>query len=142
MIAFTSLEGTLRVCVLRGELTTVRLLGELDLASTDVLAAAETLVPEDAVVVTVDLDGLTFLDGTGADALAAFHAAQVVRGRRVRFTRARPRIRRIFGIFRMGSLLLAPPPRGGVRPVQPHRPDWFRTTPLPEPQEGPTPPPH
>jgi anti-anti-sigma factor len=130
VITLTSLESPiLRVCVLRGELTTLRLQGELDFASAHVVEAAACLVPPGAVVVTIDLDGLTFIDGSGADALASLHAAQVIRGRRVRLTNARPHVRRILGILRMESLLATP--RSGRPAPTPHQPPWLRTTPLP-----------
>jgi anti-anti-sigma factor len=131
VITVTSLESpTLRICVLRGELTTVRLQGELDFASVHVVEAAACLVPPGAAVVTVDLDGLTFIDGSGADALAAFHAAQVIRGRKVRLTNPRSHIRRILGILGMDSLLGTP--RSRMTAPVPHQPDWLRTTPLPQ----------
>ena len=122
-------SATLRIRVLPGDLTTVRLRGELDMACTDVVDAAAALVPEYAVVVTVDLSDLTFIDGTGADALAAFHAAQLVRGRKVRLTRPQPCVRRVLELVGMGSLLAAerPPIR---RSSGQHRPVWLRTAPL------------
>ena len=131
MIALTSIEGLLRICVLRGDLTTVRLEGELDFASVDVVEAAACLVPDGATVVTFDLSDLSFIDGAGAEALAALHAAQVIRGRTVRLTGARPRIRRIFGILGMGSLLSATQSQRSSTPArQRPRPEWLRTKPL------------
>jgi anti-anti-sigma regulatory factor len=130
MITITSRTGTgLRTCVSRGDLTTLRLECELDLACTDGVEAAACLVPECAAVITVDLSRLTFLDGSGAEALAALQATHVTRGRDVRLTHARPHIRRIFGILGMGPLLSGE--RSRARPSQVHRrPGWLKTTPL------------
>jgi anti-anti-sigma regulatory factor len=123
--------GTLRTCVLCGHLTTLRLEGELDMAGTDVLEAAACLVPAYAAVVTLDLGGLTSLDRTGAEALAAVHAAQVIRGRKVRIVHARPHVRRIFGILHMSSLLSTEQPRAKTASEAPPRRKSLETTRLP-----------
>jgi anti-anti-sigma factor len=130
MITSTTLaSATLRIRVLPGDLTTLRLRGELDMACTDLVHAAAALVPEYAAVVTVDLSDLTFIDGTGADTLAAFHAAQLVRGRKVRLTRPQPCVWRVLDLVGMGSLLaVARPPVGRLSGE--HRPVWSRTTPF------------
>ena len=130
MIASTTLaSATLRIRVLPGDLTTVRLRGELRMACTDLVDAAAALVPEYAAVVTVDLSDLTVIDGTGADALAAFHAAQLASGRKVRLTRPQPCVRRVLDLVGMGSLLVVarPPAR---RSSGQHRPAWSRTSPF------------
>ena len=104
----------LRVDVLRGDAAVVLLEGELDLASVDLVQAAADAVPESATHVTVDLTGLTFIDGTGAEALSAFHAAQVVRGRSVRLIKARPAVRWTLQVLYL-EWLLASPGSGGTR---------------------------
>ena len=125
----TLVSTTLRLNLLLGDLTTVRFHGELDMACTDLVDTAATLVPEHAVVVTADLGDLTFIDGTGADALAAFHDAQLVRGRGVRLTRPQPCVRRVLDLVGLSSLLAAERPPVG-RPSGQHRPVWSRATPL------------
>ena len=104
----------LRVGVLSEDPALVLLEGELDLASVDLLQAAAEAVPEGATEVTVDLSGLTFIDGTGADALSAFHAAQVVRGRTVRLVKAKPSVRWTLQVLYL-EWLLASPGSGGTR---------------------------
>jgi anti-anti-sigma factor len=112
MITLMSFAGaTLRIRLLPDADTTIRLHGELDMASTDVVDAAADLVPGNADVVTVDLTDLQFVDGSGAEALAAFHAAQVVRGRKVRLIRPRPCVRRVLELLGMGSLLTGKRPQ-------------------------------
>ena len=104
----------LRVIVVSDDPAVVALEGELDLASVDLLQAAAEAVPEGAADVTLDLTGLTFIDGTGADALSAFHAAQVVRGRSVRLVKARPSVRWTLQVLYL-EWLLAAPDIGGTR---------------------------
>jgi anti-anti-sigma factor len=107
-------SSALRVGVLSDDPAVVRLDGELDLASADLLHAVAEAVPEGATDVTVDLSGLTFIDGTGADALSALHAAQVVRGRSVRLVKAKPSVRWTLQVLYL-EWLLAAPQSGGVR---------------------------
>ena len=130
MITSTTLaSATTCIRVLPGDLITVRLLGELDMACTDVVDAAAALVPGYAAVVTVDLSDLTLIDGTGADSLAAFHAAQLVRGRKVRLSRPQPCVRRVLELVGMGSLLAVKQPPIARTSGQ-HRHVWSETTPL------------
>ena len=107
----------LGLSVLPGDPTVVLLEGELDIASVDVMRAAADAVPDSADAVTVDLAGLAFIDGTGAEALSAFHATQIVRGRSVRVVRARPSIRWTLQVLYL-EWLLASPESGGMRPLR------------------------
>jgi anti-anti-sigma factor len=114
MTLTTRQAAEFRVSLWRGQVTSLRLEGELDLAGTGVLARAARHVPAHAAIVTVDLGSLTFIDGTGAGALSDFHASQVARGREVRLVHAHPAVTRVLGILGMGHLLTAPAP--GRRP--------------------------
>jgi anti-anti-sigma factor len=99
----TLVSPTLRIHMSCGVLTIVRLEGELDTASTDLVAAAARLVPESAALVTVDLRDLTFIDSAGVDALAALH---VLEG--VLVANARPGVERVFGFLGIGTWLSGP----------------------------------
>ena len=109
-------DAGLRIFVVSGDETVLRLEGELDVASGKQVEAAAALVPASARSVTIDLAELTFLDGWGVEGLAAFHAAQVLRGRAVHLRSVRPPVRRILDILGMGAWLsedaaTAVPPR-------------------------------
>jgi hypothetical protein len=59
------------------------------------------------------------------------HAAQVIRGRKVRIVHARPHVRRIFGILHMSSLLSTEQPRAKTASEAPPRRKSLETTRLP-----------
>lgn len=85
----------------------VRLAGELDVGGVELLAAcADQICRQPAVAeVRLDLSGLTFLDGAGAQTLAA--ACNCLRrdGRRVKVTGIRARVRRVLDL--LGLVLAA-----------------------------------
>ena len=132
MITLTDVTNpALRIQVLRGDLTTIRIHGELDLDCLGMVKSATALVPAQAVVVTVDLAHVTSLDRAGADALAALHAAQRMRGRGVRLVNARPLVRCLCAVFGTKSLLKASPSGVGQPPPGYSEVGRLRTTRLP-----------
>src|SRR3712207_6741044 len=100
--AVTLVSPTLRIHVSCGELTVVRLEGELDTAHTDLVTVAARLVPDGATLVTVDLRGLT----CDRARMAALAACQVLRGVLMADTRAD--VERVFGFLGISTWLSEP----------------------------------
>jgi ABC-type transporter Mla MlaB component len=104
----TLVSPTLRIRVSCGDVTMVRLEGELDTACTDLVATAARLVPANATLVTVDLRDLTFIDSAGVDAPAGM---QVLQG--VLMANARAQVERVIGF--LGISTCCPSPRRPTR---------------------------
>src|SRR4051794_7137789 len=77
----------------------IRLEGELDLASADMLHAEYGSATEDAEIIMVDLTDLTFCDVAGAQALMALRASHLLRGRRIVFLNACAQVRKLFTLM-------------------------------------------
>lgn len=92
---------------LRPPVLQVALLGELDLAGSDLL---ETVTRDDATGVTevaVDLSGLSFCDSRGFQLLEALHETHGRAGRTVRLLNSPPCVLRVAAIVRRSDLLVA-----------------------------------
>ncbi|GAB3974092.1 STAS domain-containing protein [Plantactinospora veratri] len=105
---------------------TLGVAGEVDLGTSGLLRAAiqDALGTPHAAGVTVDLDGVTFLDCTGIGALVAGHNTAVRLRRRYLVTNPQRPVRRILevtGVLPVLSHSPDPAPRTG-RPGQPPRP--------------------
>lgn len=71
--------------------------GELDAATAPALAdALQAAAPGETI--TVDLEGLTFLDSSGIAVLLAAHRRDAVDGTRLRLTRPSEAVSRVLGI--------------------------------------------
>lgn len=88
---------------------TVHLAGEVDLAAAPrvELAIDEALAGEEVIVVTIDLDGVTFLDSTGLRVLVAAHTRCAGEGRRLTLVNPSTSVSRILEITGLGQTLLA-----------------------------------
>lgn len=94
----------------------IRLDGELDMGSCDLLTAVLAAVDLVGVTcITVDLDGLEFVDSTGVLTFLRMRTLQQRSGRRVRFERPRPPVQRVFKTLGIETLLMAPPPAESTR---------------------------
>lgn len=84
-----------------GDVSTVTLWGELDIASAAVLEA-EVMVAEQlgARSITIDLSGLDFLDTSGLHAILAAHARCLHHGRELTLLRGPAQVQRIFELTR------------------------------------------
>ncbi len=88
-----------------GEATLVELEGEVDLHSAPLLKAALLEVAAPAARIALDLNGVSFLDSTGIGALVGvFKKAREGKGQIV-FFGARPRVKRVFQIAGLWSIL-------------------------------------
>ena len=89
-----------------GTVTVVRLSGELDLATEDVLTAVTNSVLATAVgVVRLDLTELTFCDVRGLGAILRFRARVVADQRRLVLTGVSPALRRLLQVTDVGPHL-------------------------------------
>jgi anti-sigma B factor antagonist len=88
---------------------TVRLAGEIDLAAAPrvELAIEEALAGEEGVEITIDLEGVTFLDSTGLRVLVAAHARCAGEGRSLTLVNPSTSVSRILEITGLGQTLLA-----------------------------------
>lgn len=88
---------------------TVHLAGEVDLAAAPRVETAidEALAAEDGVDITVDLDGVTFLDSTGLRVLVAAHTRCAAEGRSLTLVNPSTAVSRILEITGLGQTLLA-----------------------------------
>jgi anti-anti-sigma factor len=90
-------QGTLQVvATAAGGVLIVGLVGELDLACTDLIVAVDDLDMTDIDTITVDLSELEFIDSTGVQALLRLHTHQVGAGRELAFVDPQPAVRRTF----------------------------------------------
>ena len=92
---------------LTDEQLTMTLVGELDLACTEQLMAPGLDDSDGIRIVTIDLGGLSFIDGAGVDALLAVREAHVSRGRSVHLVHARGLVRRVFALLAQDKVLVA-----------------------------------
>lgn len=88
---------------------TVHLAGEVDLAAAPRVETAidEALDGEGGVDVTIDLDGVTFLDSTGLRVLVAAHGRCAGQGRSLTLVNPSTAVSRILEITGLGQTLLA-----------------------------------
>lgn len=88
---------------------TVHLAGEVDLAAAPRVETAidEALAGEDGVNITIDLDGVTFLDSTGLRVLVAAHARCAGEGRSLTLVNPSTAVSRILEITGLDQTLLA-----------------------------------
>jgi len=88
---------------------TVRLAGEIDLAAAPRVESAieEALAGEEGVEITIDLEGVTFLDSTGLRVLVAAHARCAGEGRSLTLVNPSASVSRILEITGLGQTLLA-----------------------------------
>jgi anti-anti-sigma factor len=90
-------QGALQVvATAAGEVLAVGLVGELDLASTDLIAAVDGLDMTGISTISVDLSGTEFIDSTGVQALLRLHTHHAIAGREVLFVDPQPLVRRVF----------------------------------------------
>ena len=88
---------------------TIHLAGEVDLAVADRVESAidEVLKGEDGVDITIDLDGVTFLDSTGLRVLVAAHGRCAREGRSLTLINPSTPVSRLLEITGLGQTLLA-----------------------------------
>ncbi len=104
----TRFEGaTLAVVATKSpERLDVRLHGELDMGSCDLLTAVFAAVDLTGVTyITVDLDDLEFVDSSGVQAFLQMRALQTQAGRQVQFRSPQPSVQRVFRILGVEALL-------------------------------------
>jgi anti-sigma B factor antagonist len=89
-----------------GDVTTVRVHGELLQETVPVLAGAMAPVVEDGAVrtVVVDLSQTSFMDSTGLGTLVTLHNSVQRRGARFRLVRPEDRVFRLFELTRLDTL--------------------------------------
>jgi anti-sigma B factor antagonist len=85
----------------------VALLGELDLAGSNLLDAVTRTVTTGVTEVAVDLSGLSFCDSQGFQLLESLHESHGRAGRTVRLLHSPPCVLRIAEIVRRSDLLVA-----------------------------------
>ena len=106
----TRFEGeTLGVVATRSsERLDVRLHGELDMGSCDLLTAVFAAVDLTGVTyITVDLNDLAFVDSTGVQTFLRVRALHMQAGRQVQFKRPQPPVQRVFRVLGIEALLTA-----------------------------------
>jgi len=88
---------------------TVHLAGEVDLAAAPRVETAieDALAGEEGVDITIDLDGVTFLDSTGLRVLVAAHSRCADEGRSLSLVNPSTSVSRILEITGLGQTLLA-----------------------------------
>ena len=92
--------------------TTVRLGGELDLASAAGLEAClRSLIDASAGTITLDLADVTFLDSTGLVTILSAQQRVVGAGRRLEVCNPSRSVRRVLALSGTSSLLAIEPPR-------------------------------
>lgn len=84
---------------------TVAATGELDAASATTLAEALTGASDQAGSVVLDLAGVTFIDSSGLRVIASEHVAATEAGRSLRIVGASERVRRIFEMTGLETLI-------------------------------------
>ncbi len=88
---------------------TIHLAGEVDLAAAPRVESAieDALAGEETVDITIDLDGVTFLDSTGLRVLVGAHARCAGEGRSLTLVNPSVAVSRILEITGLGQTLLA-----------------------------------
>jgi anti-anti-sigma factor len=104
-----------------GARSRLRVRGELDLASSDLLEdALDGELRNERRFVRVDLSDLTFCDGIGLDMLGRVHARFDLAGGELRFTHVPPHVTRLMEMLSSSTLLessTASDPRVDSRPA-------------------------
>ncbi|HWH11871.1 MAG TPA: STAS domain-containing protein [Solirubrobacteraceae bacterium] len=80
--------------------------GELDLSTAPLLDAA--LIATEATpatTITLDIDGVSFIDSTGLRTLLEAHARSQQDGNRIRLTRGSPQAQRLFALAAVDDVL-------------------------------------
>ena len=90
---------------LGGSYVTIRLGGEIDLASRDAVSAALLACPTDTLELRVDLAQVTFIDVTGVAVLLAAANNLERRGGSLTLEQPHPRIRRILSLLGAAHLV-------------------------------------
>lgn len=85
----------------RGTPPVVRVVGEIDVSTADLLRRALKEAADGAEVIEVDLGGVTFFDSSGFAALAE----QLRAGRQIRVVRTSDAIRRLFTLAGLEELV-------------------------------------
>ncbi len=89
-----------------GEIHTIRLVGELDLATADAVEAELKRVEStDAGAIVLDLSGLTFMDSTGVRLLVHAHARSRADANRLTLLRGRAAVQRVMELSGVDVLL-------------------------------------
>ena len=89
-----------------GEIHTVRLAGELDLATAvDVERELERVEATDAASIVLDLSGLTFMDSTGVRLVVNAHTRSAAGGRRLALLRGQTAVQRVMELSGVNGLL-------------------------------------
>ncbi len=83
----------------------MRLAGELDLASTQLVDAVGAIDMHGIDTVSIDLSELEFTDSTGIQSLLRLHTDQLRAGREAIFVNPQPLIRRIFATLAIDNYL-------------------------------------
>jgi anti-anti-sigma factor len=89
-----------------GEIHTICLIGELDLATADdVEAELKRVETTDASAIVLDLSELTFMDSTGVRLLVTAHARSRADADRLTLLRGRPAVQRVMELSGVDVLL-------------------------------------
>jgi anti-anti-sigma factor len=89
-----------------GEIHTICLIGELDLATTDpVQAELERVEATDAAAIVLDLSDLTFMDSTGVRLLVNAQARSRADSNRLTLLRGRAAVQRVLELTGVAALL-------------------------------------
>lgn len=89
-----------------GDVHTIRLSGELDLATADdVERELERVEATDAATIVLDLSGLTFMDSTGVRLVVNAHARSRAAGQRLTLLRGQAAVQRVMELSGVDALL-------------------------------------
>jgi len=89
-----------------GDVHTISLSGELDLATADdVQRELERIEATDAASIVLDLSGLTFMDSTGVRLLITAHARSRADSNRLSLLRGAPAVQRVLELSGVDALL-------------------------------------
>ena len=87
-----------------GSVLRIRMSGELDLASVDLVDALFDLSTDGVDSIVLDLGALTFCDGTGVNALVGLRDFHQSQGRQVWFVDVLPHVRRVIALTEGATL--------------------------------------
>lgn len=89
-----------------GEIHTIRLIGELDLATADdVEGELARVEAKDAASIVLDLSGLAFMDSTGVRLIVNAHTRARADGRRLTLLRGQAAVQRVMELSGVDALL-------------------------------------
>ena len=89
-----------------GEIHTIRLIGELDLATADdVEGELERVEETDAASIVLDLSGLSFMDSTGVRLIVNAHTRARADSRRLTLLRGQAAVQRVMELSGVEALL-------------------------------------